>query len=176
VETKIEIEFFVAFIVRMASTNNMSNTNEDNQDRLRAVCGKLKQANATISEKITREENLLRIIIRSRDMKTIEDAFEGTEIPIQYYARESTYVNKRGHESKCWLSVYGTYCGTMKKKRPVLTFYAPYSKKYFKPNFKTEKMEYGKDTFKKTGITYQVYKFPTKVEPESDDEQIMIGK
>ena len=82
---------------------------------------------------------LYNIIIKSNDYDMIEDMLLNTigiKIPIKYYAIKSTYINKKGKKSKCWMSAYGKYSGKRNKKIvedeiPILTAYKNYTKEDF---------------------------------------------
>ena len=136
----------------------MPNTQEDNQ--LKAVCSKLKYANIRLQSEAIKKEKLLSIIMRTEDEDDIEEAFEDEELAINYYAKEGTYLNKRGVESACYKSIYGRYAGkiTDTSVAPVLQYYKIYNSKVFKPNFTTYKMECRAKVINKDGVKYKVAK------------------
>ena len=90
----------------------------------------LKTANTEVYF-LNKKGDAMRAIIIGGKVETMIRALakEENTVVVYYNAFEGTYISKKGVESKCYYSTYGTYSGSVMKnsKPPVLKCYIKYN-------------------------------------------------
>lgn len=119
---------------------------------------KYKMANGIIREQQEKRKIAIKKAFELKSKEMLETLLEGSTVAVPYIAKESSYKNKKGHVSKCYVSVYGKYAGTVPI---VLDYYMPYDKSKFVLDFVKNKVLYKQKTFTigDNTVVYQVAEY-----------------